>query len=389
MKSIFQLLFLSVLVTLYGCDQGVGEDTYSAAFVTTLGDDTLALEKFNRNGDIFKASVMLRVPRTSVKSYTLQLEEGKFKRMEVLNYDPIDLKIIKDQKELIFIQGDNLVREVTDGTKTTTSKIKGDGSMLPFIDMVHWPIEIALASAVKSENDSVIQYLFTTRRARPFVIHKTSAVNISFRHPTRGVMDIIINDDARITRIDASKTTRKVVVSRIDDIQLMKIAAEYAQQDAQGKSFGALSGRGKANINIGGVDIEVDYGTPSKRGRVIFGNIVKWGEVWRTGANRATHLKSSGDINLGDCKILAGEYTIFTIPEDEGGVLIINLQTNMGGTGYDEENDYCRTGMVLNTLENNQEVFQIIAEETELGGELKIQWDNFEFKIPITVGTAI
>ena len=61
----------------------------------------------------------------------------------------------------------------------------------------------------------------------------------------------------------------------------------------------------------------------------------------------------------------------------------------MGGTGYNEENDYCRTGMVLRTLENTQKVFQILAEKTELGGELRIQWDNLEFKIPITVGTAI
>ena len=131
--------------------------------------------------------------------------------------------------------------------------------------------------------------------------------------------------------------------------------------------------------------LTVDYGVPSKRGREIFGALVPWGEVWRTGANRATHFSTSWALQMGDLEIPAGEYTLYTIPQPDGGTLIINRQTGQGGTSYDEARDLGRVAMTTEMLSNTVEDFTIRVEDTETGGTLRLLWDRTAFVVPFTV----
>lgn len=96
-----------------------------------------------------------------------------------------------------------------------------------------------------------------------------------------------------------------------------------------------------------GKTITIDYSRPSMRGRAIFGGLVPYGQVWRTGANAATTLKTDTDLVIGGATVPAGTYTLYTVPEEKKWTLIINKQTGQWGTKYDQAQDLARVEMKL------------------------------------------
>ncbi|HVS12282.1 MAG TPA: DUF2911 domain-containing protein [Thermoanaerobaculia bacterium] len=106
-----------------------------------------------------------------------------------------------------------------------------------------------------------------------------------------------------------------------------------------------LSPTGTAEVILGDVHVAIAYSRPYARGRTIFGELVPWGEVWRTGANEATSLVTDGDLLIGDAAVPAGEYTLYTIPEPTGWTLIVSRETGQWGTVYNPERDRARIPM--------------------------------------------
>lgn len=132
-----------------------------------------------------------------------------------------------------------------------------------------------------------------------------------------------------------------------------------------------------ARAEIAGARIEIQYGRPSMRGRAIFGGLVPFGTVWRTGANEATHLRTSADLVVGTERIPAGEYTLYSIPAPDGWTLIVNRQTGQWGTAYDQRHDLVRLSVTIDTLPEPLETFRIsIVEGTRTDGEIRFEWES-------------
>lgn len=126
-----------------------------------------------------------------------------------------------------------------------------------------------------------------------------------------------------------------------------------------------------------GKTVTINYSRPSMRGRQIFGGLVPYGQVWRTGANAATSLKTDGDLNIGGSVVPAGNYTLYSIPGESGWKLIINKQTGQWGTAYDEKQDLGRVDMKVANHATSTEQFTISLDKT--GGKsatLKLDWAN-------------
>ena len=88
--------------------------------------------------------------------------------------------------------------------------------------------------------------------------------------------------------------------------------------------------------------ITIDYGQPHARGRAIFGGLVPYGEVWRLGANWATRLTLDFAVRFGELEVPRGDYTLFMLPREDGGELIVSRQTRQWGTDYDPSFDFGR-----------------------------------------------
>ncbi len=98
--------------------------------------------------------------------------------------------------------------------------------------------------------------------------------------------------------------------------------------------------------------------------------------MWRTGANEATHFRTSVDLKVGDATIPAGHYTLYTLPGEEEWTLIVNKQTGQWGTQYDAEQDLVRLPMMLDKLEEPLEMFTITVEKKNGSGVLALDWET-------------
>ena len=360
----------------------------TGAFVTVLGDDTLAVERFTRTTNGMEATVALRAPRTTLISYRLDLDDaGGLEHYDATVSQPLTGEVLR--RTSAEPVGDSLRVTVAETMgETTVRTVPGAARPLPFIDMVHWPFELMVARAVEA-GGPLDQPLFTERGVVAFTSDVAPGGTVTVRHPFRGPMSVDADADGRLLMLDAGATTRKLVVRRVADVDVEAAATRYAEQDAAGRSVGDLSGRGETVATIAGATIAVDYGQPQMRGREIWGALVPWGELWRTGANRATHLTTDRALVLDPdgaaLAVPAGEYTLYSIPEAEGGLLIVNRQTGQGGTTYEATRDLGRVPLTRSSLTEAVEVFTIGVEAEGRGGRLALRWASDAFSVPFAV----
>ena len=149
----------------------------------------------------------------------------------------------------------------------------------------------------------------------------------------------------------------------------------------QGKASPAAS----ASCDLGGgKTVKTDYSSPRMKGRKIYGDLVPFGEVWRTGANEATTLVTSSDIVVGDKTVPAGSYTIFTVPDPAKWTLIINKKTGEWGIPYKYESDeLARVNMKVSKLASPVEDFTISYDRAGGGCMMHIDWDTTRAAIEI------
>jgi hypothetical protein len=135
--------------------------------------------------------------------------------------------------------------------------------------------------------------------------------------------------------------------------------------------------------------VTVIYGRPYTKdpktgeARKIWGGLVPYGKVWRTGADEATLLITQKPIVMGGTTIPAGAYTLFTLPAEDGSAkLIINKQLGQWGLQYDEKQDLARVDLKKDTLDKPVDQFTMAVTRN---GELKMMWFNTQYSVPFTV----
>jgi Protein of unknown function (DUF2911) len=135
----------------------------------------------------------------------------------------------------------------------------------------------------------------------------------------------------------------------------------------------------------GGKTIKTDYSSPRAKGRKIYGGLVPFGEVWRTGANAATTFVTSSDVVVGGKTVPAGSYTIFTVPTTDKWTLIVNKKTGEWGIPYKYESDeLARVDMKVSKLPSPVENFTIAYEKSGSGCTMNIDWETTRASVDIT-----
>ena len=385
MKKI-ALLGIAGALMLSACSQ---PPSNKAAFVTKLGNDTLAVETFEKTENGILAKVILRSPRTTFSAYELTLDEtGGIESMTTTRFSLEEgFEGTGDIVQTVTKAGDSLRIEMESRGEMRTFTTAAEPGGLPFIDMVHWPYELAFNHAVTAGTDTVNQRLLSGTRFSNFVIADITGDSMTVRHPSRGVMGVHVDDNGNLMFLDAGLTTRKLKVYRepYESVDIISVGKHFAANDKSGNPFGELSGAEVGEFTFGGAEFRVEYGSPKRRGRDLFGGIVPWGQRWRTGANRATHFSTSKDLVIGDLEVPAGEYTIFTIPQPDGGIMMINKQTGQNGQSYDEARDLGRVAMSISSKPESTEDFTIEVVETSTGGSLNIIWGNTVLSVPFEI----
>ena len=147
-----------------------------------------------------------------------------------------------------------------------------------------------------------------------------------------------------------------------------------------------ISPAGTAEVTLGDGKITIAYSRPYMKGRKIMGGLVPYGRVWRTGADDATALTTTADLEIGGAKVPAGNYTIYTLPAEGTWKLIINKQTGQWGTEYDESKDLVRVDLSKSALPTPLEQFTIsFVKKGPKAAELILEWENTKLSVPVRV----
>lgn len=129
----------------------------------------------------------------------------------------------------------------------------------------------------------------------------------------------------------------------------------------------------------------VVYSRPQKAGRAIFGGLVKYGEVWRMGANEATEIEFFKQVRLGGKKIMKGRYTLYAIVKESGWTIIVNKETDTWGSfKYDAKKDVARMEIPVQSSDSPIENLSMVFEKSITGFNLLIGWDNVKASVPFT-----
>ena len=129
------------------------------------------------------------------------------------------------------------------------------------------------------------------------------------------------------------------------------------------------------------VVLTINYGSPAMKGRQVWGELVPFDEIWRTGANEATSFEVADDVMIGDQKLPAGKYGLFTIPGENDWTLIFNsVSDQWGAYQYDESKDVLRTKVVPVATETTSETMEFEVD----GDNVVILWDKLAVPFSVT-----
>jgi Protein of unknown function (DUF2911) len=167
-------------------------------------------------------------------------------------------------------------------------------------------------------------------------------------------------------------------------------------QAAKKKQRQRISPHETITATIGGDEIKLVYGRPyttkpgTTEARKIWGGLVPYGKVWRTGADEATLLTTAQPIELGGYSLAPGTYSLFTVPYEDGAAkLVINKKSGQWGIPYNEDsekaNELARVDLKKSTLDKTVDQFTMAIEPEAGGGLLKMSWENTQYSIPFTV----
>ena len=126
------------------------------------------------------------------------------------------------------------------------------------------------------------------------------------------------------------------------------------------------------------------YSSPRKKGREIFGDLVPYDKIWRTGANEATEITFYNDMRIAGNKIPSGTYTLYTIPGKSEWTIILNKNINVWGTisNYKKEQDLVRIKAPARTAAATIENFSATFQPTKNGTKLLMGWDDTFVEVP-------
>ena len=367
----------------------------SGGFVTQLGVDTIGIERYTRTANRLEGDVALRSPRVRVIHYSAALDaNGRVQSLTTTVRRPGTPPTAPAMMaQTIAFGARTTVETMRNGQRDTTSGVRTyEGVGVPTIPSE--PPAYGLYEQIIASNQTGPGTVRLTQiggpgpRTAPLALSWRGTDSVCFASgffPPSPWLEVAAVENGRIVGVNSTGTTIKTIAHRDDNLDFNNVLNGWMTREAATGGMGPASPLDTTRASINGANLEIVYSRPSKRGRVVFGNLVPWGEVWRTGANAATQLATTRDLVIGGTAVPAGKYTLWTLPTPNGAQLIINSQTGQWGTDYDPKRDFARVNLATTMLSSPMERFTIGIDSAGGGGVLRMAWDDRAYSVPFTV----
>lgn len=333
-------------------------------FLWRLGTDTLHIERVTRSGTRLSGTHLTRVPETILREWSAELgPDGSLLRFEQTVRKGSGE--VLSSRTLAFTR-DSVTNTFKQGDSTDSRRLGAPGGSLPDVPNSYGLLELALQRLAGRDSMSFWVLSLGGQPAEPSALARAGGDTIRLHLRDLPTISLRVDREGRLVWANNLGT----IVDRIPAPDMAHWAGVFAA-----RPLGALSPRDTVRAVVGGTTVLVDYSRPARRGRVVFGGIVPWNAVWRTGANRTTTLVSDRELQVGDTTIPAGSYALFTIPTPTGWTLIVNR--NVGaGTEYDAGQDVARIAMRAERVPQSVERFTIGLEPRGAEALLSFTWEQ-------------
>ena len=360
----------------------------ATTLLVRLGDDTLAVEQYTRDGSRMRGVLVQRTPFTTVAHYTVDLTAGDMPARAEYTLRRGNGAVVPGASQSLSVGfgGDSVSFTAHRASGDTTRSAAVRGAVLPYVNGSYALFELAIARLRASGRDSmefgIVPLNFNVRGTTPLpvkIVGPDAARITWFGFPLYARFD----PRGRLIGLDGSQTTVKVRVDRVAAMDLDSLGHAWTQRDSISGPAGQVSTRDTVRATIGNAHVWVDYGRPALHGRNVWTNGVLGDTLWRTGANAATQLGTDADIVIGGATIPAGIYSLWT--STTGGYrLVVNRQHGQWGTEYARAQDLVRVPLRESTLPASVERFTIGLEPQGSEAMLTFDWGTKRLSVPVT-----
>ena len=362
----------------------------STTYVVRLGNDTTAVEQYNRAGNRIESTIIQRVPSTFTANSNIEMGvNGLPVSWRYETRLPTGARPNNGATVTMTFGPDSTLYQVTRDTGSAVTRRVATRAAIPTLNNSMLTQNLAIAYARMQNVDSVLVPTIGTNgnAGNPIPVRFLTRDSVRiwyFGAPMYAKLDA----DGQIRWLDGAQTANKIMGLKSTPVNIAQAVAGYAARDAAGGAMGAITTRDTARAQIMGNVMWIDYGRPSLRGRNVWVRGVLGDTLWRTGANNATHFRTERDIRINNQVIPAGTYTLWThvFPNNSRYELIIHRRVGQWGTELpNPAQDLARVPLTERTMPNSAERFTFTIEPSGDGGVIAMQWGTKRLETPFTI----
>ena len=398
MKSILKNLFLLAgIIYSAGCKPhrnienmvNLSARSDQGTLVIKLGDDTTLFQHFRINGDSIWSDI-LSLPggiRVTKGKGTLS-PEGRLLTMDSRVFTvSVDGDLQTDRSNHLVSGRDSTIILTIHNGDTIRKKFPGDcyvsnaSDNAGFYLFPFWGFR-----GPGKVNDSITGNQLAFGGARDFSLKKIATNAIRFGSGLEGFLTMYTDSLGRMISLDGIGSSLNITGKVLRDLSFDSLVTARLRYQ---KKYGLMqytTTRDSVIFSNGKLKIRIKYWRPSARGRKIFGAVVPWNRIWRTGANNATTIELTKPVYFNNKELNKGLYSIFTLPAPDTWTLIFNSQANIWGTDYNPDYDVLQVPMKTEVLATPVERMTIEISPSDSGGILSVEWEKTRASARFTTG---
>ncbi len=357
---------------------------YTASFIGRMGVDTVLVETYTLINNHLYGKAFVRVPEDYIGEFSIHFyPDGSIREFNVSAMNPFNSSVPFSAKSGAFeyrlnmnckndtcTYYNSIIGESAEKIyKHPASKVDFVGGWVPFISLMEWQCRRLVQSG---QQELPLKMINHNIGVYDIGVHFLNKDTIIFGGPFLEYTKIKIDHAGKILGVDGIGTPWNYYVTNHAPINIDEIAKRMAKT----KGIGIPSPTETIQTEIQGSKISLTYGRPYKRGRSIFGGVVPYDTLWRTGANGPTVLTIQNDIKVGNTLIPKGKYSIYTIPKKEEWSLIFSTDVKSWPTDPNRSKDFAQVVIPIEKTKKIREQFTIEIVETKSNGEIRFSWDD-------------
>jgi hypothetical protein len=358
----------------------------TASFVATLGTDTVIVETYNMLPNHLYGKAFLRYPEDRVGIFDFHFyPDGSIKHYSMSYMHPDNSNVALSGTEGVYCENDTCTwfesrtgRETEYVNKRPARQMDFIGGWTPTLSLIEWNCMRLMKSGKQTLPITMINDYIGIKQV---AVSKGKGDTLIFGGDFLEYTKIKATAEGRIMAYDGTATPWNYIVTRHQPIDVDEVAKRMSKKP----KIGIPSPHARVNFTIANDTIHLSYGKPFKRGRKIFGGVVPYDSIWRTGANDPTKINLPYAITFGKITIPKGEYSLYTIPGVENWTLIFNTDLKQWPTEPNRSKDIARIPLKVQKATRQTDQFIIDIEPVKGGGIIKFVWDETQAFAPFQV----